>query len=181
MPEMRVTDEAGPRHTRDRQPTRAAYVLLRALWHSPIHRRRCPQDRHPQRQCRNSTLVTLSPTYPPVCTRAMRRGVPTKLSGSCQARRASHHIELGAPLRGTSASLRNRSWQVNEPETRGPRYEDAMLHYRELAKGVRMIREAVEQTFGAGLLPTGEHAGARRSRSARPSRGRSMPLAHGLQ
>jgi len=46
---------------------------------------------------------------------------------------------------------------VNEPETRDQRYEDAMRHYRELAQGVRMIREAVEQTFGAGLLPAGEH------------------------
>jgi len=47
---------------------------------------------------------------------------------------------------------------VNEPETRDQRYEDAMRHYRELAQGVRMIREAVEQTFGAGLLPAGKHA-----------------------
>ena len=31
---------------------------------------------------------------------------------------------------------------------------------RDLTHGVRMIREAVEQTFGAGLLPPAEYAGA---------------------
>jgi hypothetical protein len=43
---------------------------------------------------------------------------------------------------------------------REDRYEDAMTQYRELTQGVRMIREAVEQTFGAGLLSSGEYAGA---------------------
>jgi hypothetical protein len=35
-----------------------------------------------------------------------------------------------------------------------------MRQYRELTQGLRMIREAVEQTFGAGALPGGEYAGA---------------------
>jgi hypothetical protein len=39
-------------------------------------------------------------------------------------------------------------------------YQEAMRQYRELTQGVRMIREAVEQTFGAGVLPAGEYAGA---------------------
>jgi len=37
-----------------------------------------------------------------------------------------------------------------------------MRHYRELTQGICMIREAVEQTFGAGLLPAGEHAAVTR-------------------
>ena len=40
------------------------------------------------------------------------------------------------------------------------KYEDAMRQYRELAQGVRMIREVVEQTFGAVLPPAGRYAGA---------------------
>jgi len=35
-----------------------------------------------------------------------------------------------------------------------------MREYRELTQGIRMIREAVEQTFGAGALPAGEYAAA---------------------
>jgi hypothetical protein len=47
-----------------------------------------------------------------------------------------------------------------KPVTHEKRYEDAMRKYRELAQSVGMIREAVEQTFGAGLLPPGEYTGA---------------------
>jgi hypothetical protein len=35
-----------------------------------------------------------------------------------------------------------------------------MLQYRELAQGVRMIREAVKQIFGSDALPASEYAGA---------------------
>ena len=40
------------------------------------------------------------------------------------------------------------------------RYEDLMRQYRELMQGIRMIRVAVEETFGGGALPPGEYAGA---------------------
>jgi hypothetical protein len=38
--------------------------------------------------------------------------------------------------------------------------DQLLENYRELAQGVAMIREAVEQEFGLGVLPSGEHTGA---------------------
>jgi hypothetical protein len=38
-------------------------------------------------------------------------------------------------------------------------YEGLLQNYRDLGHGVRLIREAVERTFGAGLLPSNEHTG----------------------
>ena len=68
------------------------------------------------------------------------------------------------PPRGEAASARDL-WltalrEEAKPVANERRREDAMRKYRELTQGIRMIREAVEQTFGAGLLPAGEYAGA---------------------
>ena len=68
----------------------------------------------------------------------------------------------GDPPRSEIADL---SWLTAtrteaKPVTHERRYEDAMREYRELTQGMRMIREAVEQTFGAGALPAGEYAAA---------------------
>lgn len=46
------------------------------------------------------------------------------------------------------------------PVTAPGRAQAALLqNYRNLGQGVRMIREAVEQVYGASLLPAGEHTG----------------------
>jgi hypothetical protein len=39
-------------------------------------------------------------------------------------------------------------------------YAGLLQNYRDLAQGVNMIRDAVEQTFGLGVLPSGEYTGA---------------------
>jgi hypothetical protein len=46
-----------------------------------------------------------------------------------------------------------------KPVTHERRRDEAMRQYRELTQGIRMIREALEQTFGTGVLPAGEYAG----------------------
>jgi hypothetical protein len=39
-------------------------------------------------------------------------------------------------------------------------YTQLLKNYRDLTMAVRNIREAVERSFGASLLPSGEHTGA---------------------
>jgi len=64
--------------------------------------------------------------------------------------------ETGAAREAWSTAIRTEAKLV----THERRYQEAMRQYRELTQGVRMIREVVEQTFGAGVLPAGEYAGA---------------------
>jgi hypothetical protein len=39
-------------------------------------------------------------------------------------------------------------------ETPDDRYEQLLRNYRDLTKAIRMIRVAIEETFGEGLLPS---------------------------